>query len=91
MADRERFELSVPLRVRRISSAVHSTALPPVRKAAEHSDEAAALQGAGSWRPGQPLDSEAGFRSAMQQRQEFFAGVAHLGIEGIGRVDDQQA
>jgi hypothetical protein len=32
MADGGRFELPVPLRVRRISSAVHSTALPPIRR-----------------------------------------------------------
>ena len=31
MADREEFEPPIPLRVCRISSAVHSTSLPPVR------------------------------------------------------------
>ena len=31
MADREGFEPPIPLRVCRISSAVHSTSLPPVR------------------------------------------------------------
>ena len=44
VADRERFELSIPLRVCRISSAVHSTALPPVRKAADHKHRSAPLQ-----------------------------------------------
>jgi hypothetical protein len=32
MAEREGFEPSVPLPVRRISSAVHSTTLPPLRE-----------------------------------------------------------
>ncbi len=31
MAERERFELSIDLRLCRISSAVHSTTLPPLR------------------------------------------------------------
>jgi hypothetical protein len=90
LADRERFELSIPLQVCRISSAVHSTALPPVRKAAEHSGEAAPPQAARSW-SGQPFDMEICLRSAPKQRQEFDTGGAHLCVQTVGRVDDQQA
>ena len=35
MAEREGFEPSVPSRARRISSAVHSTTLPPLRRRPE--------------------------------------------------------
>src|SRR4051812_30385209 len=91
MADREGFEPPIPLRVCRISSAVLSTAQPPVRKAAEHNDGLARPQGADLESARKPIHARACACAAPQQRQDFSPGGPHLSIEAVRRIDDQQS
>lgn len=102
MADRGRFELPIRLPVCRISSAVHSTALPPVRTARAlqyrslpgSASGIAALLGPNLRKNAFKVGSfrrkgdKIGFSG--QKRQDRRQGSPHILLELPGRVNDQE-